>query len=181
MSNTLPTDPIATALLKTVDLLTAQFDAQIRAAFERTLCAYALEDGMGFSRTGRYSAVAMESMRFSASHRYGTGENIGCVIYSAEIDGDRVARVARAAAVENLLQCHRKLLRKLGAVDACTLLSACGMTMNLEATRAGRTILLRQQVVFKTSDRGRHFCQFPARMYVDGQFTPEAAVKAMFA
>lgn len=48
------------------------------------------------------------------------------------------------------------------------------------AERQGRKLMVQQQRVYKTSSLGMPFYQFPARMYVDGQFMPEAKVKALF-
>lgn len=41
-------------------------------------------------------------------------------------------------------------------------------------------VVLKQQVVWKTSNRGTDFPQFPARIYLDGKFTPEDVYKKWF-
>jgi len=120
-------------------------------------------------------------MRFSASYRYGTGENSGRIVHSAEIDNAKVEETAREEAVATLLMWHKKLVGKLGAVESCEIRWNNNGNIDMAVTKAGRGIELRQQVVFKYSPRGRWFCQFPARMYVDGKFTPETQFKAMFA
>ena len=74
-----------------------------------------------------------------------------------------------------------KLEGKLGK-DAtgveCTRLSNTDYTFVAE--RQGRKLVVQQQRVYKVSSRGMPFYQVPARMYVDGQFLPEAKVKALF-
>ena len=84
-------------------------------------------------------------------------------------------------AKEIATQWAQKLEDKLGK-DAtgveCTRLSATDF--NFYAERQGRKLTVRQQRVYKVSSRGMPFYQFPARMYVDGQFMPEAKVKALF-
>jgi len=41
-------------------------------------------------------------------------------------------------------------------------------------------VVLKQQIVWKTSNRGTVFPQFPARIYLDGKFTPEDVYKTWF-
>jgi hypothetical protein len=177
----LPTDHIATALLSSLDALAAQFAERIRSDFARHLAEYALEDGMGFTMQKRYNRLAERSMRFSASYRYGTGDNRGRLVYSAQIDDAKVERVAREDATNALLAWHKKLLGKLGAVESCTLCWQNGANIILQVRKGDAVLDLRQQVVWKHTPRAGWFCQFPARLYVNGQFRSEAQVKAMFA
>ena len=53
--------------------------------------------------------------------------------------------------------------------------------MQVIANRDGQKIVLDQQRVLKFSSKGKMFHQFPARIYVDGKFYPEAVYKEMFA
>ena len=53
--------------------------------------------------------------------------------------------------------------------------------IELTGERNGKRIFLTQTVVHKMNEHYTIFAQFPARIYVDGQFTPEAKYKAMFA
>jgi hypothetical protein len=179
----LPTDPIANALLvnSSLDALTAQFSERIRADFARHLAEYALEDGMGFTLQNRYNALAERSMRFSASYRYGTGDLRGRLVYSAQIDNAKVERVAREDAIHALLAWHKKLLGKFGTVDACTLCWMNGANIDMQVRKGDAVLDLRQRIVWKYTRRAGWFPQFPARLYVNGKFTPEAEVKAMFA
>jgi hypothetical protein len=184
MQNNLPTDLIATALLATLDNLTVQIADRIRADFARHLVEFAMEDGMGFNRRNQYNAVANESMRFSASYRYGTGENMGRLVYSAQIDNAEVESVARDEAAATLLAWHKKLVGKLGKVESCEIVSRGNYTYNLTVRKAGVAdeIRIEQQIVWKTASRThKWFAQFPARIYVGGKFTPEAKFKAMTA
>ena len=50
----------------------------------------------------------------------------------------------------------------------------------LSGTVFGSSVYIKQQVVFKRSIIGNDFVQFPARIYLDGKFTPEDVYKSWF-
>ena len=52
-------------------------------------------------------------------------------------------------------------------------------TFLIEAEWNGKPVQLTQDIILKFSNHGRPFNQWPSRIYVDGQFTPEAKFKKM--
>lgn len=78
------------------------------------------------------------------------------------------------------LEWFRKTNEKLGDVQNVDLGEPFRGEMVVIAERDGKKIVLNQQRILKHSPRGLLFHQFPARIYVDKQFTTEAAYKKMF-
>lgn len=74
-----------------------------------------------------------------------------------------------------------KINEKLGELENAEVLGFDGAEFAIKGERAGHKIFIKQQQVMKVSSKGTWFHQWPARIYVDGEFTPEAAYKKMFA
>ena len=51
----------------------------------------------------------------------------------------------------------------------------------IRASLGGRHVYVEQDRVFKVSPKGKYFYQWPARIYVDGKFTPEEEFKSLAA
>lgn len=65
-----------------------------------------------------------------------------------------------------------KTIKKIGDIDDLTLNFKGGADFTLTGTRNGRKVTIDQQTVYKWNSRNEVYCQFPARIYIDGQFTP---------
>lgn len=75
-----------------------------------------------------------------------------------------------------------KLAKKLGALTEVKVLRAnSNGTFVIVGNLADREVSIEQQKVCKVSTKGLFFHQWPARIYVDGKFTPEAAFKKLAA
>lgn len=72
-----------------------------------------------------------------------------------------------------------KFTRKVGDFDDVTIDFLSGGNCVMNGTIEGMNIRIDQQTVWKHSNRGTLFCQFPARIYVDGQFTPAKKFREM--
>jgi hypothetical protein len=74
-----------------------------------------------------------------------------------------------------------KLEGKLGDLENVKLVDLnLGMfTFKITGIYSGRKVVVEQQVVFKVSNLGNPFCQWPARIYVDGKFHSEKAFKEL--
>lgn len=94
-------------------------------------------------------------------------------------DVERIERFAQQNAEDVVEGFVRKLESKLGDLDTVEMSRTDGARFTLTGTLGGRRVRVEQQVVFKASSRGKLYHQFPARIYVDGQFTPEADFKAL--
>lgn len=74
-----------------------------------------------------------------------------------------------------------KLQKKLGALGDFQATFTRGADFTVTGTRNGHRVVVEQQTVFKVSSNGTPFNQFPARIYVDGKFTPAAEYEAAVA
>lgn len=176
MQNNLPTDAIATALLGSFDSLKATIADRIRREFTSVVQKYTIGDGQMAQPYGRYNTAIGRIM-----YTYSTG----CVdrrgmTYATTIDEAKVEANAAQEAQDALLAWHKKIIGKVGAVESATLVCG-GHNYTLDIVKGGKAIRIDQNIVWKTTIRGTWFAQFPARIYVDGKFAPEAKFKAMFA
>lgn len=76
-----------------------------------------------------------------------------------------------------------KIEEKLAGCTEATVASASAdlVAFTIHARLGDHGVTLRQAPVLKCSTRGLLYHQFPARIYVDGEFTPEAKFKALAA
>lgn len=68
-----------------------------------------------------------------------------------------------------------KTSEKLGKLEDAEVVADSSGDVIVRGKRNGKTIEMRQQRILKCSPKGVLFHQFPARIYVDGKFTTEAA------
>lgn len=97
------------------------------------------------------------------------------------IDDDKLSQAAAAYAEATVTEWQGKIEAKLGELEGATVLRMNGVGFVIKGSRAGRAVAIEQQMIVKASTKGLLFNQFPARIYVSGKFTPEAAYKRMFA
>lgn len=99
------------------------------------------------------------------------------------LDAELLATLAKQYGERVALDWFHKTNAKLGDATDITLVDgdASNGELSLVAARGDRRISISQQCVLKHSPKGKLFHQFPARIYVDKQFTPEAVYKKMFA
>lgn len=91
------------------------------------------------------------------------------------LDEAELARRAEKYGEEAALQWFYKTNRKLGQLGSATLHRDEGGEVLVSGEKEGCKVLLRQQVVTKWAPVKREvYHQFPARLYLDGQFMPEA-------
>ena len=91
------------------------------------------------------------------------------------IDNEKIAEKSVQYAEDAVAGCIAKLTKKLGALDTASVksMNLDLMTFVIEGTANGKKVFVEQQCILKVSSRGKMFNQFPARIYVDGDFTPE--------
>ena len=89
-------------------------------------------------------------------------------------DADEYARFA----IESFVA---KLTKKLAALTGVEVKRADGATFVITGMLGERRVRVEQTQVFKVSSKGTPFHQWPARIYVDGKFTSEAAFKKLAA
>lgn len=96
------------------------------------------------------------------------------------LDETRLAEKARKYGDEVAVQWFYKTNEKLGAVEQPELHLDSGGNVVVSGKRDGKAIRMEQQRIINVSPLGLPFHQFPARIYVDGKFYPEAAYKKAF-
>jgi hypothetical protein len=101
--------------------------------------------------------------------------------YHYTLNDEKVAAASQAYAEAATMAWLNKITCKLGNVDAARVERLGGCRFAISAKRNGHDLVIQQDIVLKQSPRGTLFNQFPARIYVDGKFTPEAKYKQMFA
>lgn len=90
-------------------------------------------------------------------------------------------RHALVIGMDAAVQWYEKACEKLGPLeDASVTFDAEGGCI-VSGWRERREIVMMQQRVFKASKNGKDFTQYPARIYVNGEYTPDAIYQALFA
>jgi hypothetical protein len=97
------------------------------------------------------------------------------------IDTDYLAKQAKQYGEDTATIWYHKMASKLGAaVDVKVVKDQLTSDVNVQGTVDGKHVEIRQQIVYKVSNRGTHFHQFPARIYVDDRFFTEAQFAECF-
>jgi len=99
------------------------------------------------------------------------------------LDEARLEKFSTEHAEGQIASFTMKLNKKLVDLTDVKLTSIdCGrFEFTISGKLGDRKVFVEQQVVFKVSNKGTPFCQWPARIYVDGKFTSEAAFKKLAA
>jgi hypothetical protein len=154
--------------------LAAIYDRQVRNLFKRIVEVH------GTTLNGVYS-----SYEFARSYtnlvapcvtRLGDRLSSECVLDEAKLAA-RAAVYAEAATLE----WKNKIEAKLGDLENVQIRRFHGCNFLIGGLRAGRQVSIDQNIIVKSSTKGLLFNQFPARIYVDGKFTPEKKYHALFA
>jgi hypothetical protein len=98
-----------------------------------------------------------------------------------EIDEEQLAKSAAHYADAVAAEWELKIRGKLGEMDNATVERMDGCRFFLHGAKAGKAIRIEQTMILNVSSKGTLFNQFPARIYVNGKFTSEAAFKKMAA
>lgn len=94
------------------------------------------------------------------------------------LNEERLAKKAKELGEDSVLGFVHKLIVKLGNIEMTDLDFRGGSNFTIRATKNGHEVRVAQQTVYKMSRQWTHYCQFPARIYVDGKFTPAAKFEA---
>lgn len=107
----------------------------------------------------------------------------GETIFDKEIvtfNTDKLQKLADAYGEETATEWASKIESKLVNVTGIKFRRLGRGSFAFRGERNGHAVSLMQQTVTKVSNRGTWFHQFPARIYVNGQFMSEKAYKEMF-
>jgi len=119
-------------------------------------------------QTEQFSPEALRRIRSEARWMINAG------FINVQALRDRAMRIADA---ETGALLHKTML-KIGAADL-TECSYWNGDFVVRGTQKGREVEMVQQTVFKVNQNDTAFYQWPARIYVDGAFTPEAEFAAL--
>lgn len=101
-------------------------------------------------------------------------------VIGIETKADAIAKAAGRYGEAMAANFIEKFNAKLGEVENVECQRASSGWLLFTATKGGHKVTVDQARVLKVSSNGKWFHQWPARIYVDGKFTPEAKFKAMF-
>ena len=110
----------------------------------------------------------------------------GCVSYDsnfmdakASLDEARLAKQAEKFATYQIERWEAKIIEKLGRAQIVDGRVDTRGDLWIKAELDGKTVFLDQHRVFKFSNRGTPFYQFPARLRLDGKAITAAAFKKL--
>lgn len=93
------------------------------------------------------------------------------------LDDSKLAAAAEQYADAAVAAWAGKIADKLGPLADVSVGRLDGCSFRIGGRRGSQRVGIEQQAIVKTSPLGKVFNQFPARIYVDGKFTPEAKYK----
>jgi hypothetical protein len=114
---------------------------------------------------------------FSPCRTYATVKDANGAQYAGKkmcLDLDRLNKHAKELGESSVLGFVAKLIGKLGNITLRDLDFSGGADFTIRADINGHTVRVDQKTIYKVSSGNTLFCQFPARIYVDGKFTPAA-------
>ncbi len=131
------------------------------------------------ARYVRQHGPKLRGISNSVDYRFYSALVCRCESTRGVLDDARLQEQARVYADAVTAEWIGKVTTKLGAVTdvVVSAMDTCGR-FSITAKRDDQDVCLWQQRIIKSSTRGVLFHQFPARLYVDGKFTPEAQYKA---
>lgn len=98
------------------------------------------------------------------------------------LNAEAVVKAANRQADQTIAEWEAKLVSKLAELDSGEAVrQTSGMGFLITGTKEGTAVSIEQNMIINVSSKGKLFNQFPARIYVAGKFTSEAAYKRMFA
>ena len=98
------------------------------------------------------------------------------------VNADRLQRAGDEYAKAVLAKFVAKLSKKLAGVTEVKVVRAdANGTFIITGKMGDALVSIEQQKIWKVSSKGLFFHQWPARIYVDGKFTPEATFKKLAA
>ena len=95
------------------------------------------------------------------------------------LDADRVATAATLFAEATVATWANKIVSKLGELDNADVRHLDGYRFAVTGNKGDRKVCIEQDMIINVSNKGTLFNQFPARIYVDGKFTPAAKYAAL--
>jgi hypothetical protein len=96
------------------------------------------------------------------------------------LDTQRLAKLAQEKAEALCLQWETKINGKIESLTNVKLVYGGDLTYMITGERDGEKVTIEQIMTLCANSHGTVYNQFPARIYMDGKFVPEAEYKKMF-
>jgi hypothetical protein len=175
-------DSVLAELLKLKPGLAADFSGYVRRQWDRVRGLYKTDAGRKAMFQGNGTGWESKTYRFLAPFL-----NAGAHKRATERDGEpgldepRLARVAEEYAQGQIDGFMRKLRQKLAELDDVVIrgLDPGRFEFDILGSVDGHRVLIKQNRIINQSPLGTLYHQWPARIYVDGKFTPEATYKGL--
>lgn len=179
MSDTNNNAAIEAALIAFRPAIAARYESLINRSFENLVNLY----GASMSGIANTKAYSFWSKTIRPVCRSTGGEVVGGrqspFIY--QINAERLAKKAAEYAEAVTIDWLGKITLKLGELENAEVKHMTGVSFLISGTRDGARIQIEQQMILNQSPKGTLFNQFPARIYIDGKASSEAAYKKRFA
>lgn len=154
--------------------LADRIEARIISRIEKTYAKWVEASG-GVYKHYRYNDTSNEAEDFLAIRRYVRGvSGINRSGQKMILATDFLAKDAKQIAEDSVLGFVAKLIKKVGDIKMTDLEFRGGADFSIRADVNGHAVCIEQQTVYKLTKSWTLYCQFPARIYVDGKFTPAA-------
>lgn len=161
---------IANALESIRPEIANRYAKQVRRSFENMV------EVLGSSLKGVYN-----SWQFARTWSAIVGKYVDFKDGIATINEGRLAEGAARYAEAASQEWQTKIESKLGDIEVAEIVRHDGARFVIVGRRNGHSVAIEQDMIVKASTKGLLFNQFPARIYVDGNFMPEKKYHAMFA
>ncbi len=149
------------ALAQEVPALIERYETYVIRNVERFIAEKATTITMGKTATGKYVRP------------YTVFDGTRMTSVAIGVKTEWLRKMATLAAEGAVADYTAKLVRKLGDNGNWQVARVGNGSFTITGEVNGHKVAVEQQVVFKISSKGTPFNQFPARIYVDGKFTPE--------
>lgn len=169
-------EQLRTELLKNAPIFAADYERRVRLAYDRLVEKY---PDKRFHRASSDHGSYQDYRLVSSMLVQENAEERGRAFCSMVIDERRLASAAEKVGIDTVTGWIGKISAKMGDLQDPDVKHVSGLTYVITGTRAGLKVRIDQAVTLSVSKHGLWFNQFPARIYVDGKFTPEKTFKAM--
>ena len=166
---------IAEALTALRPAIAERYAAQVRRSFERMV------NDHGPSLKGIYNSWEYARNYSNLVSQYLVSETPNRMNGILTLDEKRLSFGANLYAEAATIEWEAKINAKLGDLENVQIKQFHGANFLISGHRKDHAVAIDQDMILKSSSRGTLFNQFPARIYVDGKFTPEKKYHAMFA
>lgn len=170
-------------LIAALEAAKPELAADYAAYFTRQITRFMETDGVEYSEhrklinRGGYHADHYRNIRHFMN--YATETPTG---WPTKLLGVKTAYLNKMAAeyADQVVAAHAvKLRKKLNDLQDVTVVHVSGAEFAIEGRLGDRNVRVEQTQIGKVSSRGTYFHQWPARIYVNGKFTPEVEFKKL--